>query len=90
MLSLIGTLLLSILKNPTIIAIGVGIIGAAGAWVHGRVSGSAAERNKAAAAKLAAAQDRIAMDREATAVESKATGQTNAEAKAEAQPWVRS
>jgi outer membrane murein-binding lipoprotein Lpp len=79
-----------LISNPTILAIGAGILAAAGAWMHGRVTGAAAERNKQAAGQLVAAQDRIQMDREATASASKVTSQTDAQAKAEAAPWVRS
>ena len=43
-----------LLSNPTILAIGAGIVAAAGAWVHGRLSGAAAERNKQTVADVAA------------------------------------
>lgn len=43
-----------LLTNPTILAIGAGIIAVIGAWMHGRVSGAAAERNKQAAAEATA------------------------------------
>lgn len=50
MMALMGFLL----SNPTVLAIGAGIIAAAGAWVHGRLSGAAAERNKQIVADAAA------------------------------------
>ncbi|PAQ06785.1 ABC transporter permease [Mesorhizobium temperatum] len=34
-----------ILSNPTILAIGAGVIAVAGAWFKGRLSGAKAERN---------------------------------------------
>ncbi|MGX9120177.1 ABC transporter permease [Mesorhizobium sp. BHbsci] len=37
-------LLAFLLSNPTILAVGAGIIGAAAAWMHGRVTGAKAER----------------------------------------------
>ncbi|MER9079971.1 hypothetical protein [Mesorhizobium sp. M0895] len=60
-----------------------------GSWVHGRLSGANAERAKQTAGKLAAAQDRLEMDREATAAERAAAGMTDASARAEAKKWVR-
>jgi hypothetical protein len=42
------------LSNPTILAIGFGIIAAAGAWMKGRLSGARAERNKQAAEEIKA------------------------------------
>jgi hypothetical protein len=38
-----------LLSNPTVLAIGAGIIAVAGAWMKGRLSGAKAERNKQAA-----------------------------------------
>lgn len=43
-----------LLTNPTVLAIGAGIIAVIGAWMHGRLSGAAAERNKQAADEAAA------------------------------------
>ncbi|MEI9426238.1 hypothetical protein [Mesorhizobium sp. Cs1299R1N3] len=37
-------LLASLFSNPTILAVGAGMIGAAGAWMHGRLTGAKAER----------------------------------------------
>ncbi len=42
------------LSNPTVIAIGAGVIGAAIAWMRGRLSGAAAERNNQVAAEAKA------------------------------------
>ncbi|TPN03795.1 hypothetical protein FJ973_29570 [Mesorhizobium sp. B2-1-3] len=39
------TLVAWFLSNPTIIAIGAAIVAAAGAWVHGRLSGAKAQAN---------------------------------------------
>lgn len=84
-----SALLAFILSNPTILAIGAGIIAVAGAWFKGRLSGAKAERNKQAAGKLAAAEDRLEMDREATAAERATAGMTDEQARKEAEPWVR-
>lgn len=40
-----GALIAWVLSNPTILAIGAGIIAAIGAWAHGRVSGAKAQAN---------------------------------------------
>lgn len=42
-------LLAWLLSNPTVLAIGAGVIAVAGAWMKGRLSGAKAERNKQAA-----------------------------------------
>ncbi|TIS41439.1 MAG: ABC transporter permease [Mesorhizobium sp.] len=44
-----SALLAWLLSNPTVLAIGAGVIAAAGAWFKGRLSGAKAERNKQAA-----------------------------------------
>ncbi len=78
-----------LISNPAILAIGAAIIGALGFGFQQRLAGAKAERNKQAAGKLAAAQDRLEMDREATAAERQIAGQTDEQAKQEAAPWVR-
>lgn len=40
-----SALLAWILTNPTVLAIGSGLVLAAGAWIHGRVSGAKAQSN---------------------------------------------
>jgi outer membrane murein-binding lipoprotein Lpp len=77
------------LSNPTVLAIGFGVIAAAGAWFKGSLTGAKRERDRQAAKDLASAQDRLEMDREATAVERQTTGMTDEQAKQEAAPWVR-
>lgn len=49
-----SALLVWLFSNPTVLAVGAGIIAAVGAWVNGRLSGAKAERNKQAAAELKA------------------------------------
>jgi len=46
---LVTALIESFLHSPVVIAIGVGIVAAAGAWLQGRVSGARKEREKQAA-----------------------------------------
>ncbi len=40
-----SALIALLLQNPTILAIGAGVIAALGAWAHGRVSGAKAQAN---------------------------------------------
>lgn len=77
------------LSSPTMLAIGAGVIAAAAAWFKGRLSGAKAERNKQMAGKLAAAEDRLEMDREATAEDLKTAGLTDEAARKEAETWAR-
>lgn len=82
-------ILLSFLQSPTMLAIGAGVIAAAAAWMKGRLSGAKAERNKQLAGKLAVAEDRLEMDREATSAEREAVGMTDDAARKEAEKWAR-
>lgn len=50
-------LLAWVLSNPTVLAIGAGIIAVAGAFIKGRLSGAKAERNKQAADNAVAASE---------------------------------
>ncbi|RWO34727.1 MAG: ABC transporter permease [Mesorhizobium sp.] len=49
-----SALLAWVLSNPTVLAIGAGIIAVAGAWFKGRLSGAKAERHKQQVEQLAA------------------------------------
>ena len=70
---------------PYILA-GLGLL--FGAWKIDR-NATNRERAKQAAGKLAVAEDRLEMDREATAAERKAAGMTDDKARAEAMKWSR-
>lgn len=48
MVELIIASLEGFFRNPTVMAIGAGIVLAMGAWIKGRLSGAKAERNKQA------------------------------------------
>jgi len=78
-----------LLTNPTVLAIGAGIVGAIGLAFQQRLAGAKAERNKQAVKELAAANDRLEMNREATDIERQTVGQTDDQARKEAAPWVR-
>lgn len=54
-----------------------------------RQAGINAERTRQALEKLAVAEDRLAMDREATAIQRRVSGLTDEEAKKEAMRWSR-
>lgn len=58
-----------------------------GWWI--RQSGVNAERARQEKEQLAAAQDRLEMDREATDIERRVTGMSDAEARKEADRWAR-
>jgi outer membrane murein-binding lipoprotein Lpp len=85
----VTALLAFLVSNPTILAIGGGIIAMLVVWMRGRVSGAAAERSRQAGKDIAAAQDRLEMNREATDIERKTAGMTDDQARKEAAPWVR-
>lgn len=70
---------------PAIVAAVVAIVGG---WKL-RQSGVNAERARQAKEKLAAAADRLEMDREATAIERRVSGMTEDEARKEAERWAR-
>ncbi|MER8793977.1 hypothetical protein NKH75_07180 [Mesorhizobium sp. M0984] len=64
------------------------IVAGLSAW-RIRQSGVNSEQNKQIAGKLAAAEDRLEMDREATAAERLAAGLTDDQARAEASKWAK-
>lgn len=57
-------------------------------YMRGRVIGARLERSKADAGKLHAAEERLEMDREATAAERKAAGMSDDDARKEAIRWA--
>ncbi|QAZ46157.1 hypothetical protein [Mesorhizobium sp. Pch-S] len=66
-----------------------GALAAAFAGWKLRQSGVNAERARQAKEKVAAAEDRLEMDREATDIERRVTGMTDEEARKEATRWAR-
>ena len=69
-------------------AIGM-IVTGIGLYAKGVLTGAKKERAKTMAKDLKAAEDRLEMDREATAAERQAAGMTDDEARAEALKWAR-
>ncbi|MFK0688001.1 hypothetical protein ACFX5Q_07320 [Mesorhizobium sp. IMUNJ 23033] len=84
-----SALIAFILGNKAFLGFLAAVLGALGFGLQQRLAGAKAERNKQAAKDLAAVNDRLEMDREATATERQATGMTDEQAKKEAAPWVR-
>ncbi len=64
------------------------IVAAFSAWKL-RQSGVNSERARQAKEKVAAAEDRLEMDREATEIERRVTGMSDDEARKEADRWAR-
>jgi outer membrane murein-binding lipoprotein Lpp len=81
--------LLAAKATPYIIGGGAILAAFVATYVKGRLSGAKLERQKQAAGNLAAAEDRLEMDREATAAERNAAGMTDDEARAEAMKWAK-
>lgn len=72
-----------------LVAAGGGLVLLLATYLKGRLAGAARERDKQTADKLKAAEDRLEMDREATAEERKASGRTDEEARQEALKWAK-
>lgn len=70
---------------PYIAAGGVALAAIVAAYFRGKKS----EKAKQAARDLAAAQERVEMNREATDIERQTVGQTDEQARKQAEPWVR-
>lgn len=69
-------------SNPTMLAIGAGVIAAAAAWFKGRLSGAKAERAKQAEAEIKARDIADAVDNDVGALPPDA-------ARAELDKWAR-
>lgn len=83
------TILSAIIGNKTIMAIFAALVGGLGMYIAGGISRAKKEAAKQAEKDLAAAQDRLEMDREATAAERQAAGMTDDAARKEAEKWAR-
>jgi len=70
---------------PYLVAGVVGLGAVATAYIKGKNS----QKAKQAVKDLAAAQDRVEMNREATDIERQTAGMTDDQARKEAAPWVR-
>ncbi|TIO14915.1 MAG: hypothetical protein E5X86_22600 [Mesorhizobium sp.] len=84
-----SAILAAIIGNKTIMALFAAVVGGLGLYVAGGINRAKKEAAKQAAGKLAAAEDRLEMDREATAAERQAAGMTDAEAREVATKWAK-
>ncbi|RWN51928.1 hypothetical protein [Mesorhizobium sp.] len=84
-----GAILGAIIGNKTIMAIFAAVVGGLWLYVAGGINRAKKEAAKQAAGKLAAAEDRLEMDREATAAERHAVGMTDADARKVATKWAK-
>ncbi|MER8938739.1 hypothetical protein NKH82_04430 [Mesorhizobium sp. M0915] len=84
-----GAFLAAIIGHKTIMAIFAAVIGGLGLYVAGGINRAKKDAAKRAVEQLAAAQDRLEMDREATAAERAAAGMTDAEAREVATKWAK-
>ncbi|RWQ16078.1 hypothetical protein [Mesorhizobium sp.] len=79
----------AIVGNKVIMKIFASIVGGIGLYVAGGINRVKKDAAKHAADKLAAAEDRLEMDREATAAERLAASMTDAEAREVATKWAK-
>lgn len=84
------TFLLSLLLNPTVLAIVAGVLGALGWGWKQRRAGRAEGEAKLAKARQKTAEELHEMDREATEAERKAATLSDDEARKEALKWRKS
>ncbi|MER8567616.1 hypothetical protein NKH85_17120 [Mesorhizobium sp. M0924] len=82
MVELVISALQGFFHNPTVIAIGAGVVLAIGAWIKGRLSGSRAEKAKHDAERLAART-------EADKIDQAVAGMTDAEVLKGQAKWSR-
>jgi outer membrane murein-binding lipoprotein Lpp len=87
--AIIVSILGALVGNKVVMTIFAAVVGGLSLYVAGGINRAKKDKAATAAKDLAAAQDRLEMDREATAAERQVTGQTDAQAKQEAAPWVR-
>ncbi|MER9619148.1 hypothetical protein [Mesorhizobium sp. M0207] len=82
------SILSAIIGNKLVMTAFAAVAGGIGLYVAGGINRARKEAVKQAEAKVAAAEDRLEMRREA-AEERKAAGMADAAARAEAQKWAR-
>ncbi|TIO04318.1 hypothetical protein [Mesorhizobium sp.] len=83
------SMLSALAGNKTIMAIFAALVGGIGLYVAGGISRAKQDAAKQAAEKLAAAQDRLEMDREATDAERAARDLPDEAARREAMQWAK-
>lgn len=83
------SMLSALAGNKAIMAIFAALVGGIGLFVAGGISRAKTDTARRAAEKLAAAQDRLEMDREATDAERAARDLPDEAARREAMRWAR-
>ncbi|MER9564063.1 MULTISPECIES: hypothetical protein [unclassified Mesorhizobium] len=83
------TILSAIIGNKAVMTVFAAVVGGIGLYVAGGINRANKAAVKQAEAKVAAAEDRLEMNREAAAEGRKAAGMTDAAARAEAGKWAR-
>ncbi|MER8594982.1 hypothetical protein NKH33_26055 [Mesorhizobium sp. M1182] len=83
------SILSAIIGNRVVMTAFAAVAGGIGLYVAGGINRARKEAVKQAEAKVAAAEDRLEMRREAAAEERKAAGMADAAARAEAEKWAR-
>lgn len=83
------SMLSALAGNKAIMAIFAALVGGIGLFVAGGISRAKKDTARRAAEKLAAAQDRLEMDREATDAERAARDLPDKAARREAMRWAR-
>ncbi|MER9891670.1 hypothetical protein NKJ40_06130 [Mesorhizobium sp. M0119] len=79
----------AIIGNKVVMTVFAAVAGGIGLYVAGGINRVRKEAVKQAEAKVAAAEDRLEMRREAAAEERKAAGMADAAARAEAAKWAK-
>ncbi|WP_027036512.1 hypothetical protein [Mesorhizobium ciceri] len=79
----------AVIGNKVIMAILSAVVGGVSLFVAGGIRRAKQDKAKQAARDLAAAQDSLEMNREATAAERQAAGMTDDQARAEATKWAK-
>ncbi|MER8910629.1 hypothetical protein NKH99_23630 [Mesorhizobium sp. M0854] len=83
------SILSAIIGNKVVMTVFAAVAGGIGLYVAGGINRARKEAVKQAEAKVAAAEDRLEMRREAAAEERKAAGMADAAARAEAEKWAK-
>lgn len=83
------SILSAIIGNKVVMTVFAAVAGGIGLCVAGGINRARKEAVKQAEAKVAAAEDRLEMRREAAAEERKAAGMADAAARAEAEKWAK-
>ncbi|MER8503211.1 hypothetical protein NKH80_26470 [Mesorhizobium sp. M0904] len=82
-------ILSTIIGNKVVMTVFAAVAGGIGLYIAGGFNRAKKEAVKQVEAKIAAAEDRLEMNREASAEGRKAAGMIDAAARAEAEKWAR-